>query len=128
MDFIAAEDTRNSGVLLKYFGIKKPMISYFEHNRRERGEIIIERLKNGETCALITDAGTPAVSDPGEELVMQCFDAGLIVSGSAGPCAATTALSMSGLPTKRFCFEGFLSTAKTAEKSIFPLLKKRRGQ
>ena len=127
VDFIAAEDTRNSGVLLKYFGIKKPMISYFEHNRRERGEIIIERLKKGETCALITDAGTPAVSDPGEELVMQCFDAGLVVSSLPGPCAATTALSMSGLPTKRFCFEGFLSTARNSrEKHLSSLEKEER--
>lgn len=127
VDFIAAEDTRKSGVLLKYFGIKKPMVSYFEHNRRERGEMIISRLKNGETCALITDAGTPAVSDPGEELVAQCFDAGLVVSSLPGPCAATTALSMSGLPTRRFCFEGFLSTAKNSrEKHLSSLEKEER--
>lgn len=127
VDFIAAEDTRKSGVLLKYFGIKKPMVSYFEHNRRERGEMIISRLKNGETCALITDAGTPAVSDPGEELVAQCFDSGLVVSSLPGPCAATTALSMSGLPTRRFCFEGFLSTAKNSrEKHLSSLEKEER--
>lgn len=127
VDFIAAEDTRKSGVLLKHFGIKKPMISYFEHNRRERGEMIVERLKNGEVCALITDAGTPAVSDPGEELVAQCFDAGLVVSSLPGPCAATTALSMSGLPTRRFCFEGFLSTAKNSrDKHLSSLEKEER--
>lgn len=127
VDFIAAEDTRNSGVLLKYFNIKKPMISYFEHNRRERGEIIIKRLLAGETCALITDAGTPAISDPGEELVAQCYEAGLLVSSLPGPCAATTALSMSGISTKRFCFEGFLSTAHNSrEKHLSSLEKEER--
>lgn len=127
VDFIAAEDTRKSGVLLKCFDIKKPMISYFEHNRKERGEIIVNRLLTGETCALITDAGTPAISDPGEELVKQCYDAGLTVSSLPGPCAVTTALSMSGLPTKRFCFEGFLSTARNSrEKHLSSLEKERR--
>lgn len=111
VDFIAAEDTRKSGVLLHHFGIKKPMVSYFEHNRIQRGEIIVERLKQGETCALITDAGMPAISDPGEELVAQCHAAGLRICGVPGPCAFVTALAMSGMSTKRFCFEGFLSTA-----------------
>ena len=116
VDFIAAEDTRNSGVMLKLFDIKKPMISYFEHNRAERGQIIVDRLLKGETCALITDAGMPAISDPGEELVRQCHEAGLTVSAIPGPCAAVTALAMSGIPTKRFTFEGFLSTAKNSRE------------
>lgn len=127
VDFIAAEDTRKSGVLLKHFNIKKPMISYYEHNRRERGEIIVKRLLSGETCALVTDAGTPAISDPGEELVSQCLEAGLVVSALPGPCAATTALSMSGLSTGRFCFEGFLSTAHNSrEKHLASLEKEKR--
>ena len=117
VDFIAAEDTRNSGILLKHFDIKKPMISYFEHNRTERGEQIVQRLKNGETCALITDAGTPAISDPGEELVAQCLEQGLNVSSIPGACALISGLSMSGISTKRFCFEGFLSTAKNSRKA-----------
>jgi 16S rRNA (cytidine1402-2'-O)-methyltransferase len=123
VDFIAAEDTRNSGVLLKLFDIKKPMISYFEHNRTERGQIIIDRLLNGETCALITDAGMPAISDPGEELVMQCHQNGLTVSAVPGPCAAVTALAMSGISTKRFTFEGFLSTAKNSRDKHLSTLK-----
>lgn len=111
-DFIAAEDTRKTGLLLSHFGIKKPLVSYYEHNRRQRGEVIVARLLAGEVCCLVTDAGTPAVSDPGEELVRQCLEAGLLVSAIPGPCAAVTALSMSGICSKRFCFEGFLSTAK----------------
>lgn len=111
-DFVAAEDTRKSGLLLSHFGIKKPLISYYEHNRRQRGEMIVSRLQAGEVCCLVTDAGTPAVSDPGQELVQQCLEAGLFVSAIPGPCAAVTALAMSGICSKRFCFEGFLSTAK----------------
>ncbi len=127
VDFIAAEDTRKSGILLKHFDVKKPMISYFEHNRKERGEIILKRLSEGEVCALITDAGTPAISDPGEELVRQCIEMGLRVSSLPGPCAVTTALSMSGLPTGRFCFEGFLSVVKNVrEKHLASLEEERR--
>ena len=110
VDFVAAEDTRNSMRLLTHLGISKPMVSYFEHNKRERGEQIIERLRNGESCALVTDAGTPAISDPGEDIVALCAEAGIPVSSIPGPCAAIVALTLSGLPTGRFCFEGFLPT------------------
>jgi len=113
VDFIAAEDTRNSGSMLAHFGISKPMISYFEHNKRERGEAIAARLDAGESCALITDAGTPAISDPGEDLVRLCAERGIPVTSIPGCCAAVTALTLSGLNTSRFCFEGFVSTAKS---------------
>ena len=111
VDFVAAEDTRNSGILLKYFGIKKPLVSYHEHNVSKRGGEIVEKLLQGQTCALVSDAGMPAVSDPGEVLVRQCHENGLRVSAIPGPCAVVTALAMSGISTKRLCFEGFLSTA-----------------
>lgn len=123
VDFIAAEDTRNSGTLLSSFGIKKPMISYFDHNRKAHGEKILARLKAGETCALITDAGMPAVSDPGEDLVSDCIDLGLRVSAVPGPCAFVTALAMSGLPSRRFTFEGFLPTVKKEKTALFEALK-----
>ena len=113
VDFIAAEDTRNTGSMLARFEISKPMISYFEHNKRERGEIIADRLEGGESCALVTDAGTPAISDPGEDIVRLCAERGIPVSSIPGCCAAVTALTLSGLPTSRFAFEGFLSTAKS---------------
>lgn len=112
VDFIAAEDTRNSGKLLAYFGISKPMISYFEHNKRERGLVILEKLKAGESCALITDAGTPAISDPGEDLVVLCAENDIPVTSVPGCSAVVNALALSALPTGRFCFEGFLSTNK----------------
>ena len=112
VDFIAAEDTRNSLKLLTYLGISKPMVSYFEHNKRERGQVIIDRLKGGESCALITDAGTPAISDPGEDIVALCAEQGVTVSSIPGACAGIVALTLSGLPTGRFCFEGFLSANK----------------
>lgn len=111
-DFIAAEDTRVTLRLLNHFGIKKPMISYFEHNKFQRGEEIVSRLEAGETCALVTDAGMPAISDPGEDLVALCATRGIEVVAVPGPCAAVTALALSGLPTGRFCFEGFLSVNK----------------
>ncbi len=111
-DFIAAEDTRVSLKLLNHMGIKKPLVSYYEHNRAESGQRILERILNGETCALVSDAGSPAISDPGEDLVALCAANDVIVSAIPGPCAVITALSMSGLPTGRFCFEGFLSTNK----------------
>ena len=111
-DFIAAEDTRVTRKLLNYLEIKKPLVSYYEHNKHESGPKIVERLLEGQTCALVSDAGSPAISDPGEDLVRLCADAGVTVCAIPGPCAAITALSISGLPTGRFCFEGFLSTNK----------------
>ena len=112
VDFIAAEDTRNSVRLLTHFGIKKSLVSYHEHNKREKGEEICDRLIAGESCALITDAGTPAISDPGEDLVRLCAEKGIAVTSLPGCCAAITALTLSALPTSRFCFEGFLSAVK----------------
>ena len=112
VDIVAAEDTRNTGKLLAYFGISKPMISYFEHNKRERGEAILEKLKEGLSCALVTDAGTPAISDPGEDLVRLCAENGVPVTSIPGCCAVINALALSALSTGRFCFEGFLSTNK----------------
>ena len=115
-DFIAAEDTRVSIKLLNHLGIKKSLVSYFEHNKAAKGEMIVERILAGETCALVSDAGSPAISDPGEELVKQCAEAGITVCAIPGPCAVITALSISGQSTGRFCFEGFLSTAKKSRK------------
>lgn len=112
VDIVAAEDTRNTGKLLAYFGISKPMISYFEHNKRERGEVILEKLKEGNSVALVTDAGTPAISDPGEDLVRLCAENGVTVTSIPGCCAVINALALSALATGRFCFEGFLSTNK----------------
>ena len=112
VDFIAAEDTRVSLKLLNHLEIKKPMISYYEHNKKFSGEKIIARLQSGESCALITDAGTPAISDPGEDIVRLCAQAGIDVVPVPGACAAVSALSASGLPTQRFCFEGFLSRSR----------------
>ena len=112
VDVVAAEDTRNTGKLLAYFGISKPMISYFEHNKRERGLVILEKLKEGQSCALVTDAGTPAISDPGEDLVRLCAENDITVTSIPGCCAVINALALSALPTGRFCFEGFLSTNK----------------
>ena len=111
-DFIAAEDTRVSLKLLNHLGIKKSLVSYYEHNKAQKGNIIVERILAGETCALVSDAGSPAISDPGEDLVKQCAEAGIAVCAIPGPCAVITALSISGQSTGRFCFEGFLSTAK----------------
>ena len=115
-DFIAAEDTRVSLKLLNHLGIKKSLVSYFEHNKTAKGDVIVQRILAGETCALVSDAGSPAISDPGEELVKQCADAGITVCAIPGPCAVITALSISGQSTGRFCFEGFLSTAKKSRK------------
>ena len=112
VDFIAAEDTRNTLKLLNHFGIKKPMISYFEHNKRERGMEILSRIREGKTCALVTDAGMPGISDPGEDLVKLLYEEGYTVSVVPGPCALIAALVLSGLPTGRFSFQGFLSTTK----------------
>ena len=126
VDFIAAEDTRNSGKLLSYFDIKKPMVSYFEHNKRERGEMIVSRIEAGESCALITDAGMPAISDPGEDIVRICAERGVPVSVVPGPCAAVSALAMSGLFTGKFVFEGFLSTANNERREALESLQNER--
>lgn len=109
VDFVAAEDTRNSGLLLSRFGISKPLVSYYEHNKRERGEYIVSRLENGESCALVTDAGMPAISDPGEDIVRLCAEKNVPVTAVPGCCAAVTALALSALTTGRFAFEGFLT-------------------
>ena len=122
-DFIAAEDTRVSLKLLNHLGIKKSLVSYFEHNKAQKGEMIVQRILAGETCALVSDAGSPAISDPGEELVKQCAEAGITVCAIPGPCAAITALSISGQATGRFCFEGFLSTAKKSRREHLEQLK-----
>jgi len=111
-DFIAAEDTRVTAKLLHHFGISKPMVSYHEHNRRACGQKIAARLLAGETCALVTDAGMPAISDPGEDLVALCHDSGIPVEAVPGPTAFATALAISGFPSGRFTFEGFLSVNK----------------
>ena len=112
VDFIAAEDTRVSGKMLQHFGIHKPMVSYHKFSGNKRGEDIAERLRQGETCAIITDAGMPCISDPGEELVRDCHTYGIELESVPGPSAAITALCMSGLDTSRFSFEGFLSVTK----------------
>ena len=115
-DFIAAEDTRVSIKLLNHLGLKKQLVSYHEHNKQESGPHILARLLAGETCALVTDAGPPAISDPGEDLVRLCHDNGVTIRSIPGPCAAITALAMSGLPTGRFTFEGFLSVNKRSRR------------
>ena len=112
VDFIAAEDTRVSVKLLNHFGVKKPLVSYHEHNRAAAGQAIVARLLSGESCALVTDAGTPAISDPGEDLVRLCGQQGVTVQAVPGCCAAVCALAVSGLPTGRFTFEGFLPSGK----------------
>ena len=122
-DFIAAEDTRVSLKLLNHLELKKPLVSYHEHNKRESGPRIVERLLAGETCALVTDAGCPAISDPGEDLVRLCAQAGVSVCAIPGPCAAITALSVSALPTVRFAFEGFLPAQKKERKARLDRLR-----
>lgn len=126
VDFIAAEDTRNTAKLLAFFDIHRPMVSYFEHNKRERGEVIVTRLAAGESCALVTDAGTPAISDPGEDLVALCAERGIPVTSVPGPVASITALTLSGLPTGRFCFEGFLSVNKAERRERLEELRTER--
>ena len=115
-DFIAAEDTRVSAKLLNYFGIQKPLISYHEHNHKSAGEMILKRVLNGETCALVTDAGTPAKADPGEDLVRLCAENNINIIAVPGCCAAIDALAVSGMPTGRFTFEGFLSVNKKSRR------------
>ncbi len=122
-DFIAAEDTRVSLKLLNHLGIRKPLVSYYEHNKEFRGSKLVERMLAGETCALVSDAGSPAISDPGEDLVKQCAEAGINVCAIPGPCAVITALSISGQATGRFCFEGFLSTSKKSRREHLEALK-----
>ncbi len=123
VDFIAAEDTRNSAKLLALFGIKQPMVSYYEHNKRERGEIICARIEAGESCALVTDAGMPGISDPGEDIVKLCAERNIPVTAVPGPCAAMTALTLSGLFTAKFAFEGFLTTNKGERMKRLKTLK-----
>lgn len=122
-DFIAAEDTRVSLKLLNHLEIKKPLVSYHEHNKIESGPRILERLLAGENCALVTDAGCPAISDPGEDLVRLCAEAGVTVCAIPGPCAAITALSVSALATGRFAFEGFLPAQKKERRARLDRLK-----
>ena len=123
-DFIAAEDTRVTQKLLTACGLpRKPMISYYEHNRRARGEEVLAKLLAGESCALVTDAGTPAVSDPGEDLVALCAEHDVPVIPIPGCCAAVCALAASGLPTGRWCFEGFLSVNKKARRAHLDALQ-----
>lgn len=116
VDLIAAEDTRHSIKLLNHFDIKTPMTSYHEYNKIDKARYLIDQMREGINIALITDAGTPGISDPGEELVKQCYESGITVTSLPGPAACITALTMSGLPTRRFCFEAFLPSEKTDKK------------
>ena len=125
-DFIAAEDTRVTVKLLNHFGIKKPMVSYFEHNKMERGDIICNRMEQGEVWVLVSDAGMPAISDPGELLVAQCVQRNIPVYVVPGPTAVISALAVSGLPTGRFTFEGFLSMNKKSRREHLEEVKKER--
>ena len=118
VDLIAAEDTRNSIKLMNHFNISTPMTSYHEYNKVEKAKVLVDKLQNGLNIALITDAGTPAISDPGEVLVKMCQDAGIIVTSLPGPAALITALTLSGLSTRRFCFEGFLPSDKKERKLV----------
>ena len=123
VDFIAAEDTRVTLKLLNHFDIKKEMVSYFEHNKRQRGKIICQRILAGESCAIVTDAGMPAISDPGEDLVALCHELGIVVQSVPGPTAFATALAISGMPTGRFTFEGFLSVNKKSRREHLEEIK-----
>lgn len=122
-DLIAAEDTRNSLHLLNHFDIRTPMTSYHEYNKIEKAYVLIEKMRSGQNVALITDAGTPGISDPGEELVRLCYEAGIEVTSLPGACACVTALTLSGLPTRRFCFEAFLPQEKKEKQRILEELK-----
>ncbi len=126
VDFIAAEDTRVTMKLLNHFNIKKPMISYFEHNKRERGEIICKRIESGENCAIVTDAGMPCISDPGEDLIKLCEERNIKTVVIPGPSAVISALAVSGLETGRFTFEGFLSVNKKSRNEHLQSLKNER--
>ena len=118
-DLIAAEDTRNSIKLLNHFGIKTPMTSYHEYNKIEKAYTLIEKMRQGMNVALITDAGTPGISDPGEDLVRMCYEAGIEVTSLPGAAACITALTLSGLSTRRFCFEAFLPVDKKERQAVF---------
>lgn len=118
VDLIAAEDTRNSIKLLNHFDIRTPMTSYHEYNKIEKGRTLVKRLQEGQNIALITDAGTPGISDPGEELVRMCQESGIKVTALPGACACVTALTISGMPTRRFCFEAFLPTEKKERRAV----------
>ena len=118
VDLIAAEDTRHSIKLLNHFDIKTPMTSYHEFNKVDKAKYLVEKLKEGVNIALVTDAGTPGISDPGEELVRQCYEAGIEVTSLPGPAACITALTLSGLPTRRFAFEAFLPTDKKEKQAV----------
>ena len=126
VDLIAAEDTRHSRGLLEYYGVDKPLTSYHEHNKYEKAEELLGRLLAGEDVALITDAGTPAISDPGEVLVRRCHEAGVPVTSLPGPCALITALSVSGFPARRFVFEGFLPQETKERRSVLASLRSER--
>ncbi len=126
-DFIAAEDTRVTLKLLNRFGIKNTLVSYYEHNKLEHGQIILNRILNGENCALVTDAGMPAISDPGEDLVKLCLDNGIKIESVPGPCAFTTALAISGMPSQRFRFEGFPPVDSKQRKDFFDNIKEETG-
>lgn len=123
VDLIAAEDTRNSLHLLNHFGIRTPLTSYHEYNKIEKAYTLIDKMKEGKNVALITDAGTPGISDPGEELVRLCCEAGIETTSLPGACACVTALTLSGLPTRRFCFEAFLPQEKKEKQRILEALK-----
>ena len=124
VDLIAAEDTRNSIKLLNHFDIKTPMTSYHEYNKIDKAYVLISKMQEGQNIALITDAGTPGISDPGEELAAMCYEAGIEVTSLPGPAACITALTLSGLPTRRFAFEAFLPADKKERKLILEELKK----
>ncbi len=125
-DFLAAEDTRVTAKLLNHLGLKKPMVTYHRHNEKHMGQAVLDRLLSGESCALVTDAGTPAISDPGEELVAQCAAQGIPVVSIPGPCALIAALAASGLPTGRFTFEGFLAMNKKNRRAHLDSLRGER--
>ena len=124
VDFVAAEDTRNTGLFLSRLGISKPLLSYFEHNKAERGRVIADRLKAGESCALVTDAGTPAISDPGEDIVRLCAAENIAVTSIPGAAACITALTLSALSTRRFVFEGFLPSEKKERRERLDALSR----
>ncbi|MDE6469466.1 MAG: 16S rRNA (cytidine(1402)-2'-O)-methyltransferase [Eubacterium sp.] len=126
VDFIAAEDTRVTMKLLNHFDIKKEMVSYFEHNKRERGEYICSRIAGGESCAIVTDAGMPAISDPGQDLVALCHEMGIAVESVPGPTAFATALAISGMESGRFTFEGFLSVNKKSRREHLEEIKEEK--
>lgn len=123
VDLIAAEDTRNSIKLLNHFGIETPMTSYHEYNKIDKAKVLIDKLKSGINIALITDAGTPAISDPGEVMVKMCHEEHITVTSLPGPAALIVALTLSGLPTRRFCFEAFLPSEKKERKRILESLQ-----